>query len=377
MSREEIFSLTACEPWAISTLFQLLAMKKADSPQLRIARTLLHMPDLVNYFLTGRICSERSIASTSNLMGLDGEWCGNVINRFELPDIFVALVDPGTRLAPLRISISEGMDWSDVPVIATCGHDTSAVAASIPAEGDDWAFLSCGTWSILGRIGERPIATPECLTHGFGNEYALDGWFTCRNILGLWLIQQLRAKWNTTQDPWDYDRMTAEAEASPPAGAMIDVADPSLLAPPDMETALLGLIEQQSMPAPRSRGELIRCVLESLALEYALALKTLAELTQRPVGKLYMVGGGTANRLLCQLTADACGLPVYAGVDQCTALGNALTQAVGAGLLDGAAQIRRILRNSFRLALYEPRDAVIWEEKIGRYKALIDQRQPE
>ena len=369
MSTEEIFAATSCEPWAISSLFQLLAMKKNGSQILATAETFLNMPDLFNYFLTGVKASERSIASTSNLMAIDGRWCREVIERFGLPDVFCELVEPGTTLGGLQDSVRKQVDLGEVPVIATCGHDTGAVVAAIPATGDNWAFLSCGTWSILGKLCEDPLITSEALHEGFSNEYSLSGWFSCRNILGLWLVQGLRRKWDTTADPWDYSRMTAEAAEARAAG-WIDVADSSLMAPADMEASLLDLFERCGQAKPETRGELVRSVLESLALEYAHSLEVMSELTGRRSDELFMVGGGVANRLLCQLTANACRIRVHAGPAECTAVGNALIQAVALGDLRGRDEIRQVMRNSFELAAYEPLDSAEWDEKLQRYKEL-------
>ncbi|MCJ7543178.1 MAG: FGGY-family carbohydrate kinase [Phycisphaerae bacterium] len=371
MPRGKIFALTAYEPWAISSLFQLLAMQRDRSPLLRAAETFLNMPDLFNYFLVGIRANERSILNTSNLMGTDGQWATPVIQRFKLPEMFGRLVEPGTILGPLTDGVRQEVGGlNDVPVIATCGHDTSAAVAALPGEGQDWAFLSCGTWSILGCLIDKPVATPRCLELGFTNEYTLGGWYLARNILGLWLVQQLRRKWDAGGEPWDYDRMTAEA-AKAKGDLLVDAADESFLAPADMEQALVNWIAKGGQAAPAGRGELVRCVLESLALEYARRLDSIGELVGTRPKTLYIVGGGTANKLLCQLTADACGIPVYAGADQCTALGNALVQAVGLGVLKNRDEIHQVMRNSFTLAAYEPKDAGLWADKAARYAKLV------
>jgi len=369
MSREEIFAATACEPWAISSLFQLLAMQRDDSPVLKMAASFLNMPDLFNYCLTGKKVSERSIASTSNLMQIDGHWCQDIGDRFKLPEIFEELVEPGTVIGSLRPEITPRSGMADVPVIATCSHDTAAVAAAVPAHGDNWAFLSSGTWSILGRLRAAPVTSPEFLENGFSNEYTLGGWFLCRNIIGLWLIQELNRKWDSSDDPWNYSRMMEKARLAE-SGPIIDVANPDLLAPDDMEKALLDLVNRFQQPSPDSRGGLVRCVLESLALEYAYRLELLCALSRESADSLFLVGGGSANQLLCQFTANACGIPIYAGTQQCTSLGNALTQAHALDIIRDPGEIRRIMRNSFELTTYEPRDASFWIDRLGQYKDL-------
>lgn len=370
MSVENIFRATACEPWAISSLFQLLAIKRDEWPALNMAHSFLNMPDLFNYFLTGIKASERSIASTSNLMGINGEWSREVMDAFDLPDIFGTLIEPGTVLGPLSASTQTETGLGPIPVVATCGHDTAAVVASIPATHGNWAFLSSGTWSILGKTSDKPIVSEDCLEAGFSNEYTLGGWYHCRNIVGLWLVQELCRSWDLSSDPWDYERMTAEARDAV-STSMINVNDDAFMAPANMEEAILISLSRLGQPKPETRGELVRCVLESLALEYAHRLDMINDLTGNPSDTLYLVGGGTANKLLCQLTANACGIPVHAGVDQCTALGNGLTQAVAMNILKGPDEIRRVMRKSFELTIYEPRDARIWIEKNDKYKELI------
>jgi len=370
LSRDEIFALTAYEPWPISSLFQLASLKRDGSPLLDVAETFLNMPDLFHYFLTGVKKSEKSIANTSNLMGIDGKWSQRIIDAFGLPRrMFVDLVEPATVLGPLSVEVREQTGLGEVPIIATCGHDTSGAVAAVPGEGQDWAFLSSGTWSIIGTLINEPVATKQCLELGFTNEYTIGGWYLARNISGLWLVQELRRKWDRSPDPWDYERMTAEA-AKADYAPLVNAADESLLAPSDMEEALNALIAASGQKAPQSRGELLRGVLESLALEYAYRLDCVGTLTGRRPTALYIVGGGIRNQVLCQFTADACGVPVHAGADQCTALGNALGQALALGLLRDRDAIRDVMRASSEPKAYEPTQAKVWSAKRQRYGEL-------
>ena len=369
MSVDEIFAATAYEPWAISSLFQLLAMQRDGSPLLDVAETFLNMPDLFNYFLTGIKACDMSIVNTANLLATDCTWADEIIERFGLPKMFPEFVRPASVLGPLTGEVQEVTGLGDVPVIVTCGHDTSAAVAAVPGQGENWAYLSCGTWSILGALVDEPIATPQCLELGFTNEYTIGGWYLGRNILGLWLVQELKRKWDTASDPWDYPRMTAEA-AEAESSALVNCADESLMAPPDMEEALGKLIRDSAQDAPAGRGGLVRCVLESLALEYDRSLESVGALTGRKQQALYMVGGGIHNKLLCRLTANACGVPVHAGADQCTAMGNALGQALSLGILKDREDIRRVMRNSFETTTYEPQDQEAWSEKRKAYRRL-------
>lgn len=373
LDRQRIFELTGYEPWPLASLFQLLAMQRDNSPLLDIATGLLNMPDLLNYLLTGRAVSERSIANTTNLMGIDGQWCDEIVEAFALPrNMLGELIEPGTVLGPLSPAVQDLTGLGPVPVVAVCGHDTSAALAAVPAEGDNWAFISCGTWSILGALVDEPVATADCLDRGFTNEYTLGGWYLARNISGLWLVQELRRQWDSPADPWDYPRMTREAMTDEACryDGLIDVADESLLAPDDMEAALTALLSRSGQAAPASRGQLIRSVLVSLALEYDARLRSMAELTGRRYDALYLVGGGIANTLLCQFTADACGLTVTAGGNECTAMGNALIQARGLGLLDDDQAIRRVVRDSVELTEYTPSEPDRWAAMRQRYATL-------
>lgn len=367
MPTGEIFAATAYEPWQISSLFQLLSLQRDRSPLLEMAQSFLNMPDLLAYCLTGVRANEMSILNTSNLMDTQCRWATEIIRRFGLPESLFhnPIVAPATVLGPLADSVAEQTGLR-APVIATCGHDTSAALAAVPAQGDNWAFLSCGTWSIIGALTPQPVATPQCLELGFTNEYTIGGWYLARNILGLWLVQELKRKWDTQADPWDYVRMTAEA-ARAEGGLLLNAADASLMAPADMEQAQLALLARTGQNTPASRGQLVRCVLESLALEYNVRLDAIAKLTGRRPEALYMVGGGIKNTLLCQLTANACGMTVYAGADQCTALGNGLGQALATGALAGPDEIRKVMRASHELIEYRPQDPAVWQDRRRRY----------
>jgi len=370
MPIEEIFAATALHCMSINSLYQLHAMQRGGSALLGVAETFLMMPDLLAYFLTGVKACELSDAQTSQLVGTDCQWSEQIIGRFGLPRaIFPKLIAPASVIGPLTPDVAAKTGMEGVPLVACASHDTSAAVAAVPARGDDWAFLSCGTWSILGTMVDTPVATTECFERGFTNEYTYGGWYLARNILGLWLVQELRRKWDTADDPWDYPRMTAEAEKATD-GPLVNVSDPRLLAPPDMEAALKEIIIETGQAVPDSRGGLVRCVLESLALDYAKRLDTIGSLTGRRPGTLYIVGGGIKNKLLCQLTANACGTAVLAGADQCTALGNALGQALAMGILSSPADIRRVMRASTEMAAYEPQDQPIWRQKRQRYAEL-------
>jgi rhamnulokinase len=366
----EIWDHTALHTLPINSLYQLHAMQSTNSPALRNASKVLWTPDLVNYFLTGEAKGEKSIVQTSQLLDKSCQWCEPICRAFELPlDLFPELIEPGTQVGTLRPDLVTRVGCGDVPVIATAGHDTSAAVAAVPGQGDNWAFLSCGTWSIYGKPVATPIDSRAAWEGGYANEYTFNGWYFCQNILGLWLVQELRRTWDTPDDAWDYNRVTAEAAAAP-SGPLFNAADESLLAPADMEQAILDLLESSGQATPESKGQLLRCVLESLALQYNAATDTLGELTGDRPEAIYMVGGGIKNKVLCQFTADACGIPIHAGADQCTAMGNALGQAMAMGIVKDVQEARAIMRDSFEMTTYTPQDQDAWAEKRKRYAAL-------
>lgn len=371
LHQDEIFKLTGYEPWNLASLYQLLAMQRDNSPQLPAARTFLNIADLINYFLTGQKRCDRSVANTTNLMDVECNWSRPIIEAFGLPEMFPEMIEPAEIVGTLsaEVQAATGMQ-ADVPVVAACAHDTSAALAAVPARADEhWAFISCGTWSIPGAMIPQPITTPRVRELNFTNEYTLGGWYIAQNVIGLWLVQELRRKWNTPESPLDYTQMTQDA-VDAGSGPILNVADESLVAPADMEAALLALVEQGGGAKPASRGELTRGVLESLALQYNVAVNAIGELTGKRPETLYMVGGGIKNRLLCQLTANACGMTVHAGVEECTAMGNACCQALATGAIDSADAIRDVMRNSFEVREYQPQDQDAWARKRDLYARL-------
>ncbi len=374
MPRDELYELTGgCNPWKISSLMQLLAMQRDGSPLLKAADCFLHVPDLLNFFLTGVRAAETSNLSTGNLMTARSKWARKVTSRFKLPSkLFKSdIVKPATLLGPLSEEVQKLTGLGPVPVVATAGHDTGGVVSAVPAKGRKWAFLSCGTWGILGAVVRKPVANAETFAAELTNEVCIGGWYLCRNIIGMWPIQELRRKWDTPADPWDYPRMTAEAAAAA-SGPLALMGNDALLAPDDMEAALNGLIAGTGQPPAESRGQLIRCVLESLALECAARLEHMTPQFDHDVDTLYMVGGATANKLLCQMLADATGLTVLAGAPECTAMGNALGVALGLGVLEKPADIRQVMRNSVEIETYKPTEADRWGGLRRRYAALSD-----
>lgn len=330
----------------INTLFQLYSMKKNDDPQLKAADKLLFMPDLFSYFLTGTATNEYCIASTSELLDARSRtWNRELIGKLGLPEhLFGEIVMPGAVRGTLTQAIREETGLpAGVEVVAVGSHDTASAVFAIPGAGGRRAFLSSGTWSLLGIETDEPILSEAARKAGFTNEGGVGGKIRfLQNITGLWMLQRLMAQWRERGEDTGYDYLIAAAEQ---AGipTIVDVDDPSFQSPVDMEAAIAGYCRERSLRVPASPGEYVRCVLQSLAQRYKRGIDRLNGLLPAPVEQLHIVGGGCRNRLLNRLTAEALGIPVHAGPVEATAIGNILVQALAAGEIRDRNEIREII----------------------------------
>jgi rhamnulokinase len=361
MSREEIFAATGIQCVQINSLYQLYAAQADDPAGLDASVRLLFIADLFNFLFTGVQCSEYTLASTSQLLNAARrEWDRELFTRLGLPlRLMAPLVQPGTIIGTVSPGILRDVGAArPVNVVAVGCHDTASAVAAVPARGDDWAFLSSGTWSVIGTELDGPLLTSDALANGFGNEGCVGGRIRfLRNVMGMWLLQQLRRQWKLEGKAYDHDDVSRLAAASGKAETVIDPEDMSFLNPPDMVQAIRAYCVTTSQRVPRTDGELVRCVLESLALKYGTVLDTLGRVTGRRVARLHIVGGGSRNDLLDQMTADVCGVPVVAGPAEATALGNILVQAMADGAVASVAEGREIIRRSFPVREFSPRAA--------------------
>jgi rhamnulokinase len=386
--RERIYEITGLQFLPFNTIFQLLALRKANSPLLDAAETLLMMPDLFGWLLTGRRAGEYTDASTTQLLDpRTGTWSDALCDALELPwAILPALVQPGTELGPLRASVAEEVGLSrPVSVIAPGTHDTASAVAAVPAVGPspspspssspappDWCYLSSGTWSLLGVEVSRPVINAETMRYNFTNEGGVAGTTRLlKNIMGLWLVQESRRTWARAGREMTYEELTARAQVAPPFSALVDPDDASFLSPGDMPARLAAFCTKTGQPAPGDEGTLVRCCLESLALKYRWAIERLESILGTTIRTIHVVGGGTKNALLCQFTADACGRPVHAGPVEATAIGNILMQAIGRKRLGSIADLRAVVARSFPVTVYEPRDTAAWTDAVGRFQELV------
>lgn len=371
--RPELFMQTGIQFMQINTLFQLLAMVVRKSPLLNAAATLLMIPDLLNYWLSGRPVSERSIASTSQCLLPDhSDWNRVLLDRLGIPTGFLPpLVAPGTVLGPLLPAILEETGAHGVMLVAPGCHDTASAVAAVPAEGADSAYLSSGTWSLMGVETNAPVVDERSLAFNFTNEGGICNTFRLlKNITGLWVIQECRRAWSQEGARLTWDEIVRLAEAAPPFTAAIDVDARDFQAPGDMPGRIRAYCAASGQAVPHDRGAIARTVFESLALKYRRTLEMLEQLTGRHVGVLHIVGGGTQNRLLSQFAANAIGRPVVAGPVEATATGNILMQMLATGAIASLAEGRAIVRRSFDTETFDPHDTTQWDDAYQRFLTL-------
>jgi sugar (pentulose or hexulose) kinase len=303
-----------------------------------------------------------------------GKWSEEIFHLFDLPiSLMPPLVDAGSVVGELSGSVAADTGLKRALVIAPCTHDTSSAVAGVPGSGDNWAFLSSGTWSVLGALAPQLINSPAAFSAGFANELTLGSFFFARNFgAGLWLLQQTRRAWQEKCKTYSYEELTQLAERRPAAGPLIDPSHPCFFAPDNMLLAIRDYCRQTGQSPPEEAGEVTRCILDSLALAHRQALDQLSSILGKHFDVLYIVGGGCMNSLLCQGTANATHTPVQAGPVEATVAGNILTQALGRGYLTSPDEIREVIRRSTAMAEYEPKDAGIWEDRYAKYLQMIE-----
>jgi rhamnulokinase len=340
---------------------------------LDLARSLLMIPDLLHYWLTGLQAAEHTIASTTGALAVDGCWATDILARLDLPsEMLLPVSPPGTVLGDLLPAVKEECGLTSVRVILPASHDTACAVAAVPREpGVNHAYISSGTWSLLGLELDRPILGEDARLAGFTNERGIFGTYRfLTNIMGLWLLQECRRSWTRQGREWSYDELTAEAAATPSPGVIVDVDDPAFLHPDDMPAAIAAQLQRTGQKPVVGDAAMVRVILEALALAYRLALERAERLAGMYVDTIHVVGGGAHNSLLCQLTADACCRPVLAGPVEATALGSVLVQAIGIGDIRDLSEAHALARGSADLATYEPRLAVEWEDRAARLQSL-------
>jgi rhamnulokinase len=356
---DEMYDRSGIALHHFNTLYQLLADR--DSGLLDGAARALLIPDLLTWMLTGEEGTEQTNASTTQLLGVDGTWDDALLARLGLPlRLFAPLRPPGSPAGVIRPAALADLGVAGpVPVTRVASHDTASAVAAVPARSDRFAYISCGTWSLVGVELDRPVIDAAARRAGFTNETGLGGTVRfLRNVMGLWLLQESVRTWQATGLDLPLPQLNAAAAAATPLRSLIDPDDEDFLVPGDMPTRIADACSRNGDPVPRDPAEFTRCILESLALAYRHSVAAAEALSGRAVDVIHLVGGGVHNRLLCQMTADACGRPVVAGPVEAAAIGNALVQAQALGVIDpDPAALRRFVADHVVLERYQPQPA--------------------
>lgn len=368
--RSRVYGATGIQVMNFNSLFQLDTLRRNGDSALQAAANILFMPDALSYLLTGEMVTEYTIASTAQLV--------NAQKRRLEPELLEAVglterhfgrfVFPGQRVGVLTEEVQRLTGLGAVPVIAVAGHDTASAVAAVPALNHNFAYLSSGTWSLMGIETDAPVINKETEELNFTNEGGVEGTIRLlKNICGMWLLERCRAAWGETS----YPELIAEAEAAEPFRSLINPDDPLFANPADMEEAIRTYCTDTRQPVPETRGEVVRCIFESLALRYRQVLENLRGLSPRPIETLHVIGGGSRNELLNRFTANATGIPVVAGPSEATAIGNVMVQAMAAGQASDMAGMRRLIHRSVPLKTYQPQDTESWDIAYIHFKNIV------
>jgi len=369
----EIYAQTGIQFQKFNTLFQLLAMKEEKSVLLDNAETMLFMPDLFNYFLTGEKLSEYTITSTSQMYNpVENRWATEMLNKFGIPTkILTDVISSGTKVGSLTKRICDELNVSSIPVIAVAEHDTGSAVVSVPFAEKGSAFLSSGTWSLLGVELDKPLINEKTLALNYTNEGGFNNTTRfLKNIMGLWINQECKRHWEKMGEVISFDNLDAEALASTPFASIINVDDDVFYSPNNMPIKIQEYCKKTGQNVPQTKGAIVRCIMESLALKYRQAIEGLEDILGYKIPSLNIVGGGCKNVILSQFTASAINRTVFAGPIEATAIGNLSAQLISLGELKSLDQARNMIRNSFPIEVYEPQNASAWDDAYNKLMKL-------
>jgi rhamnulokinase len=373
--RAEVYQTTGIQFMQLNSLFQLVAQRLSNPRLLDVARTLLFTPDLLHFWLTGEKANEFTIATTSQCYDPKaGNWAQPMLQRLGIPTgVFQRIIQPGTVLGSLHTSVRGDTGAGAIPVIPPATHDTGSAVAAVPVQGDSgWAYISCGTWSLVGVELPEPVITDKTLEYNLTNEGGVNGTTRLlRNVMGLWILQQCRRSWERQGKSFTYEELARAAEGAPPFAALFDPDAAAFLNPDDMPEAIAIVCRESGQACPEGVAATVRAIIESLALKYRWVIERLEEVTGARIETIHMIGGGIQNTALCQATADACGRTVVAGPVEATAAGNVLVQAMAAGCVENLAAGRAVIAASFPLVEYMPRASDEWERAYTRFGGLL------
>lgn len=369
--RQKMYDITGIQFMELNTLFQLISLKKQRPEMLERADKMLFMPDLFAYFLTGKMCSEYSIASTSQLIDINTRsWSKELLDAFGIKEsLFAPLTEPGTQLGNLSKEICEECGVESVPVISVCGHDTQSAITAVPCESGDFAFLSSGTWSLFGTELQKPIVNETSLKINITNEGGFGGTTGfLKNIIGLWLIQESRRQWQREGKDYSYADLEKLALSEEPFKCFIDPDAPEFVPQGNIPERVREFCRKTGQYVPESVGEIMRCIYESLAMKYRMTFEKLCECTGKDYPVIHVIGGGTKDGLLCRMTASSCGKTVKAGPIEATVMGNVAVQLMSDGAIGSISEARKAVAASESLKTYEPENTDEW---IKAYESFV------
>lgn len=371
---EELYATAGIQTLNFNTVYQL-AVEQAEAPErLALAERMLNIPDLLNYFLTGNMANEYTILSTGALLDAKKrDYAWNLLDRLGIPRrLFGSVVKPGTDMGTLLPQVQGETGKTDARVLTVASHDTASAVIAVPTEEKDFLYISSGTWSLMGTELPEPLISDESRAANFTNEGGACGTVRfLKNIMGLWIIQESRRQWKREGKDYSFAQMEAWAKESPAFRSLIDVDAPDFATPGNMPEKIRDFCRRTGQPVPETVGEVVRCIYESLALKYRSVAERVMELMGRRAKVIHVVGGGTKDRFLSQMTADACGIPVCAGPEEATAIGNLMMQLMAAGEVSGLTDARRVVAASFDRQQYLPTtDRNMWDEAYGRICTL-------
>ncbi|MDP6059287.1 MAG: rhamnulokinase family protein [Pirellulaceae bacterium] len=379
VSREEIFAETGLQFMELNTLYQLLAMRQENPSLLDLAESFLMIPDLFHWLLTGNKANEFTNASTTQFCNATTQtWSTELLQRFDIPTRMLGgIVHPGTDLGTLRAAVAEATGLSDVRVILPGTHDTASAVMAVPATSQpgtsaDWCYISSGTWSLMGAETQAPVINDRCRELNFTNEGGIGGTTRLlKNIAGLWLLQECQRAWERQGVSRTWEEIVQLAGSAKPLASLVAPDRTEFVAPQDMPTALRRACADTGEPVPDSDAAVARCALESLAVRYRMVLGWTEQLVGSPINTVHVVGGGTRNQLLCQMTADACQRIVLAGPVEATAIGNLMMQVLADNEVASVSEARKVIRASFPVDEYTPGDSAPWDDAFERLERLV------
>ncbi len=375
LSAAELYGITGIQTIDFNTVYQLAADLRDHPEQLATARRMLFIPDLLNYFLTGVMANEYTIASTGALLNAQTRAVApEIFGKLGLPQLLGDLVEPGNCLGTLSAAVSEELGGVNFKVFNVASHDTASAVIAVPAKSDDFVYISSGTWSLMGTELNAPLISAESRAWNFANEGGAMGTIRfLKNIMGLWTVQESRRQWKREGKDYSFADLQTFAEAEKPLVSFINPDHPMFATPGNMPERICRFCRETGQHVPENVGQIVRVIMESLALRYRYVMDGIAALRNKPVKAIHIVGGGTKDTFLCGLAADACGVPVIAGPVEATAIGNLCMQYIAAGELKDLSEARAMISDSFEPVYYEPtknRDA--WDEAYGRFCQICE-----